>query len=121
MEISHNTLTILQLITTFFAAFAASSGFWLFLERKTNKKDLGRRLLVGLAHDRIIYLCMKYIQRGWISQDEYENLYQFLISPYLEMGENGSVKRLMKEVDNLTLIPNKNLENKIKESDKNVT
>ena len=29
-------------------------------------------MLIGLAHDRIIYLGMTYIERGYITQDEYE-------------------------------------------------
>lgn len=29
-------------------------------------------MLIGLAHDRIVYLGMSYIDRGWITQDEYE-------------------------------------------------
>ena len=36
------------------------------------------KMLIGLAHDRIIYLGMAYIERGYITQDEYENLYELL-------------------------------------------
>ena len=62
-------------------------------------------MLIGLAHDRILYVGMEYIERGWITQDEYENLYEYLYKPYEKMGGNGSAKRVMKEVDNLPIHP----------------
>lgn len=62
-------------------------------------------MLVGLAHDRIIFLGMQYIERGWITQDEYENLHEYLYKPYEQMGGNGSAKRIMTEVDTLPIRP----------------
>lgn len=58
---------------------------------------------VGLAHDRIIYLGMSYIERGWITQDEYENLHDYLYKPYEEMGGNGSAKKVMQEINKLPI------------------
>ena len=60
-------------------------------------------MLIGLAHDRIMYLGMGYIERGWITQDEYENLYEYLYKPYEKMGGNGSAKRVMDEVNKLPI------------------
>ena len=60
-------------------------------------------MLVGLAHDRIISLGMKYIDRGFITQDEYENLYEYLYKPYEKMGGNGSAKRIVQEVTKLPI------------------
>lgn len=62
-----------------------------------------RLMLIGLAHDRIIYLGMVYIERGYITQDEYENLYEYLYKPYKKLGGNGSAKRIMTEVDQLAI------------------
>ena len=45
-------------------------------------------MLVGLAHDRIIHLGMVYVTRGYITQDEYENLNDYLYQPYEKMGGN---------------------------------
>jgi hypothetical protein len=84
-------------------AFIASSGFWLYLDRHKDKKTLQADLLIGLAHDRIVGLGMKYITRGWITQDEYENLNAFLYKPYEALGGNGSVKRIIQEVDKLPI------------------
>jgi len=46
-------------------------------------------------------LGLTYIQRGWITQDEYESLHEYLYAPYLKMGGNGSAARIMCEVDKL--------------------
>lgn len=70
-------------------------------ENKQN--NLETQMLIGLAHDRIIYLGMVYIERGYITQDEYENLYEYLYKPYEKLGGNGSAKRIMTEVDQLAI------------------
>ena len=60
-------------------------------------------MLVGLAHDRITHLGMEYLTRGYITQDEYENLNDYLYQPYEKMGGNGSAKRIMEEVRKLPM------------------
>lgn len=56
----------------------------------------------ALAHDRIVGLCMRYIDRGWITQDEYENLHDYLYIPYTDVADDiRSVNKLMKDVENL--------------------
>lgn len=87
-------------------SLAASSGFWLFVGNKKERKSLQSELLLGLAHDRILSLGMVYIDRGWISQDEYENLNVYLYKPYEALGGNGSAKRIMVEVDKLPIRKN---------------
>lgn len=39
----------------------------------------------------------------WVSQDEYENLYEYLYKPYEKLGGNGSAKRIMTEVNKLPI------------------
>ena len=46
---------------------------------------------------------MSYIDRGCVTQDEYENLRVYLYEPYERMGGNGSAKRIMQEVDKLPI------------------
>ena len=68
----------IQLVITIFCSVIASSGLWTFLMKKEERRDIKTEMLIGLAHDRILYLGMVYIERGFITQDEYENLYQYL-------------------------------------------
>lgn len=92
-----------QTILTVVLTLLGSAGFWSYLEARRAKKDANTRLLVGIAHDRITYLGMKYVERGSITQDEYENLNDYLYEPYAAAGGNGSAKRVMEEVKKLPL------------------
>lgn len=72
----------LEIFVTIICSVIASSGFWAFMQKITDKKDVKTQMLIGLAHDRIVWLGMQYVDRGWITQDEYENLYEYLYKPY---------------------------------------
>lgn len=89
-----------QLITIIISVFA-SSGFWAFLQFLMSKKDAKNDMIMGLGHDRVVYLGTKYIERGYVTPDEYENLYDYLYKPYEKLGGNGSAKRIMDEVRKL--------------------
>ena len=93
----------LQLAITVICSVAASSGFWAFFQSRRDKKDASKDMLMGLGHDRIIFLGMTYIERGWISKDEFENLSKYLYKPYRALGGNGTAERIMKEVEKLPL------------------
>ena len=86
----------LQMTLTVVCAVIASSGFWAYLQARREGK-------VGLAHDRILSLGMQYIERGHITRDEYENLYEYLYRPYEKMGGNGSAKRIMQIINTLPI------------------
>lgn len=96
-------LDFVAAILVFLGAVVASSGFWMYVMKRSETKDLRNRLLMGLAHDRIMYLARTYIERNWITQDEYENLHEYLYVPYSEMGGNGSAKRMITEIDKLQI------------------
>lgn len=93
----------LQTAGTIIITLIGSAGFWGFLDARRTKKSASTRLLVGIAHDRIVYLGMKYVGRGYITKDEYENLNDYLFEPYTKCGGNGSAKRVMEEVRKLPL------------------
>lgn len=93
----------IQMALTVVCAVIASSGFWAYIQKRSEKKDVKTQMLVGLAHDRILFLGMNYIERGSITRDEYENLYEYLYRPYEKMGGNGSAKRVMQEVNKLPI------------------
>ena len=91
----------IQMIVTIICSVFASSGFWAWMQYRRSKTDNITKLILGLAHDRIMALGMRYIERGWVSRDEYENLYEYLYVPYAKKGGNGSAKRVMDEVKRL--------------------
>lgn len=99
-----------ELFLTILASVLASSGFWALmqtiLQKRIDSKDAKTQMLIGLGHDRIIYLGMQYISRGYITHDEYENLVDYLYKPYSIMGGNGSAERIINEVKKLPVKPN---------------
>ena len=92
-----------QIVLTIISSVLASSGLWAYITKRLEKKDVKTEMLIGLGHDRIMYLGMVYIERGYITSDEYENLYEYLYKPYEKMGGNGSAKRIMSEVNKLPI------------------
>lgn len=93
----------LQIVLTIFTSVLASSGLWAFLGSRLDRHSAQKEMLIGLGHDRIMYLGMRYIDRGWITQDEYENLNSYLYEPYKKLGGNGSALRVMQEVNKLPI------------------
>ena len=92
-----------QIVVPLAVAVLTSSGLWALVSKRADKNDSERKMLVGLAHDRITHLGMAYLTRGYITQDEYENLNDYLYQPYEKMGGNGSAKRVMEEVRRLPI------------------
>lgn len=85
-------------IITIVGTVAASGGFWAWLSKRSILKSAQTQLLLGLAHDRIVYLGMKHIEEGSITKDEYEDLVKYLFDPYSVFGGNGLAERVMAEV-----------------------
>lgn len=95
-----------ELLITLLMAFAASSGFWLYLDKRFDRRSSQTELLIGLAHHFIIEQALSYIMRGWITQDEYESLERYLYRPYHKLGGNGTADRIMIEVNKLPIREN---------------
>lgn len=95
-----NSHTIDMFITILISVLG-SSGLWAYIQTKFQSKDVKTKMLLGLGHDRIVYLCSKYLEKGFITYEEYENLYEYLYKPYKAMGGNGTAERLMDEVKKL--------------------
>lgn len=93
----------LPIVLTSLASILASSGFWAYVQRKDTRRTAIDRLLLGLAYDKIVTSGLQYIERGWISKDEYEHLRNYLYVPYLELGGNGVAERIMTEVKSLPI------------------
>lgn len=83
------------------------TGFWkvleLVLNRVLSSKDQKAKMLLGLGHDRIVYLGTQYINRGYVTKDEYENLHDYLYIPYTKLGGNGTARKVMEEVEKLPM------------------
>lgn len=94
---------LITTIVTVVCSVIASSGFWAFILAKSTKNTARDEMLMGLAHDRIIQLGSGYIERGYITRDEYENLIDYLYKPYAKLGGNGTGEKIIEDVKRLPL------------------
>jgi len=92
-----NTTIIVALIAGF-----TSSGFMSLVvyllsrhdrikEKEAENNSAQSRMLLGLGHDKILYLTDRYVKRGSITLKEKRNL-EFLAEPYFDLGGNGDCK-----------------------------
>lgn len=99
------------ILLALFSAFLGSGfmGFIQFLitrhDNKNNKEDARIEAIAsavrGLEHDRLYYLAEKYLQKGEITTDEYNNLSEYIYKPYKQLGGNGTGDRLMGQIEKL--------------------
>jgi hypothetical protein len=102
-------LSTAELIIALAGIVFGATGFWTFLwgiiQRKAQKQDALIKMVLGLGHEKIIEVGLKYIERGYVTKDEYEDLEKYLYRPYKELGGNGTVERIMESVKKLPIKP----------------
>lgn len=59
------------------------------------------KLLMGLAYDKVTTIGLKYIDRGWITMEEFEEYERYFFEPYLALGGNGVAKKIRDRVARL--------------------
>lgn len=103
---------ILTTVVSVFAAVMGSTGFWALMQKRAEKEDAKKdknsaanKMLRGLGHEKIMERGMSYIERGWVTRSEYEDLLTYLYEPYTELGGNGSAEKIMNEVKKLPIHP----------------
>lgn len=94
---------LVQIVITVICSVVASSGFWAWLMKRSEKDDAQVQLLRGIAHNMLIDTGMMYIRRGWISKDEYADFEKYLYEPYDKTGGNGLARRVYMEVQKLPI------------------
>lgn len=95
-------MTTAQIILTIITALLASSGLWAFLSSRLERNSAERELIVGIGHIEIVFFGMQFLERGWITRDEYDTM-QELYKPYIKLGGNGSGTKIMKEIEKLPI------------------
>lgn len=72
----------------------ASSGLWTFFGTRSKKNKAFNKLVMGLAYDKIVTVGAAYINRGWVSKDEFEDYVKYLVEPYQDLGGNGVAEKI---------------------------
>ena len=106
-----------ETVLTILLAVVASSGVWSVVlaivnarikkrEKLLEADSAERAMLLALAHDRIYFLCTRYLKefndgkRKGISKEEWENL-SILFDGYQKLGGNGTCERLFGECEDM--------------------
>ena len=98
---------VVEAATTGFTALFSTPGIvaWLKTRETDNDTELERALLRELVRVRIIELCEKYLERGYILSGEYSDLYEDLYEPYTKMGGNGLAHHIFERIEKLPMLP----------------
>ena len=66
-----------------------SSGFWVYLQKRQERRSANTRLLLGMAHDRIVYVGKTYIHGGSLTRDVFEDFMMYHYEPFAVLGGKG--------------------------------
>ena len=95
----------IEVLLPLVSAVLGGSGIWAWLQSRSAKNHAEDDLLIGVARSQIISLGRYYIERGYILIDEYDDFYNYLYKPYIDMGGNGLGRRIFEEVEDLPMLP----------------
>ena len=96
---------IAELANPLLSAFFGAPGLWAFVKTKTDRSDKTMNLLLSVSRTQLIALGRLYIERGYVTMDEYEE-YEKEYSIYYALGGNGLARRVFEQVDELPMMPN---------------
>lgn len=94
---------IVNIILPILLSLIASGGFWGFIQKKQKYNSSTDKLLLGLGHTELIRQSIKYLERGYLTDYEYEDYVKYLYEPYIGMGGNSLGEKFFKEVSRLPL------------------
>lgn len=96
----------LSIVITATAAILASTGFWSYLEVKDTATSARVNLLKGIGYYALNQSALQKLEEGYITPEQYTEMYRYLYEPYIALGGNGSAERLMELVSRLPQHPN---------------
>lgn len=80
-----------------------SGGLWAYLQSRDTKRSAEIRLMMGLAYAELTRRGQEYIDRGYVTKDEFEDYQKYFFTPYKELGGNGVAERYMNGVSQLPM------------------
>lgn len=85
-------------------ALLGGSGIWAWAKTKADRNDNTDKLLLSVSRNQLITLGRGYIERGYITMDEYEE-FEAEYQLYSALGGNGLARRIFEQVDELPMMP----------------
>jgi hypothetical protein len=94
-----------EMANTTVTAILGGSGIWVWAKTKADRNNNADKLLLSVSRNQLITLGRSYIERGYITMDEYEE-YEAEYQIYSALGGNGLARRIFVQVDELPMMPN---------------
>lgn len=79
-------------------------GIWAWAKTRTQRNNSEDKLLLLVAKNQLVSQGRVYLNRGYITMDEYEE-YESVYHVYLNLGGNGLARRIFEQVDELPMMP----------------
>lgn len=79
-------------------------GIWAWAKTRTQRNDDEDKLLLQVAKSQLVSQGREYLNRGYITMDEYEE-YESEYKVYSDLGGNGLARRIFEQVDDLPMMP----------------
>lgn len=97
-----------DILITVISTALASSGFWAFFQSRLQARDAEKSkdsaekcALLGILHQELKRECKRYIDKGEIHINEYEDLRKYVYEPYKKLGGNGTGEEWMDMVSEI--------------------
>lgn len=96
---------VAELANPIVTTLLGGSGVWAWAKSKSDRNSAEQKLMLCVSKNQLIAFGRKYLDRGYITMDEYEE-YEAEYKLYTSLGGNGLARRVFKQVDNLPIMPN---------------
>lgn len=96
---------IVDFINPLITTVLSGPGIWAWAKTRTQRNDSEDKLLLQVAKNQLVSQGRVYLNRGYITMDEYEE-YESEYQVYSNLGGNGLARRIFEQVDELPMMPN---------------
>lgn len=102
-------MTTAEFILSIVCAVFASTGFWSLImykiQNKDKRKDAMTMILLGLAHEKIMEQSARFIEQGFITEDDYNDFMKYLYNPYRALEGDGTAEKIVEgQVKKLNIV-----------------
>lgn len=96
---------VAELANPIITTLLGGSGVWAWVKSKSDSNNASHSLLLKVSKNQLNALGRTYLDRGYITMDEYEE-YEAEYKLYSALGGNGLARRVFKQVNDLPIVPN---------------
>lgn len=98
-------MKIAEMANPLITTVLSGPGIWAWAKTRTTRNKSEDMLLLQVAKNQLVTQGRKYLKRGYITMDEYEE-YEAEYQIYSALGGNGLARRIFEQVDDLPMMPN---------------